>query len=96
MEFLGTPLTLESLNVLWQIIFIDVVLAGDNAIIVGMVASRVDPELRQRVILFGVGAAVVMRIGFSLVAVQLLAIPGLTFLVRMIVEGGHDLYQLAI
>ena len=96
MEFLGTPLTLESLNVLWQIIFIDVVLAGDNAIIVGMVASRVDPELRQKVILFGVGAAVVMRIGFSLVAVQLLAIPGLTFLVRMIVEGGHDLYQLAI
>lgn len=79
MEFLGTPLTFESLNILWQIIFIDVVLAGDNAIIVGMVASRVDPEIRQKVILFGVGAAVVMRIGFSLVAVQLLAVPGLTF-----------------
>ena len=79
MEFLGVPLTLDSLNILWQIIFIDIVLAGDNAIIVGMVASRVDPELRQKVILFGVGAAVVMRIAFSLVAVQLLAIPGLTF-----------------
>lgn len=67
-----------SLDVFLQIIFIDVVLAGDNAIIVGMVASRVDPDLRQRVILFGVGAAVVMRILFSLVAVQLLAITGLT------------------
>lgn len=70
-------LTLDALNVLIQVIFIDLVLAGDNAIIVGMVASRVPPEMRQKVILWGIGAAVVMRIGFSLITVQLLNIIGL-------------------
>ncbi|NND90885.1 MAG: TerC family protein [Granulosicoccus sp.] len=60
-----------------QIVFIDLVLAGDNAIIVGMVAARVPAQMRRQVILFGVGAAVIMRIGFSLVAVQMMAIPGL-------------------
>lgn len=67
----------DALNVLVQVIFIDLVLAGDNAIVVGMVASRVPAEMRQKVILAGIGAAVVMRIGFSLITVQLLAIPGL-------------------
>lgn len=70
-------LSLHTLNVFMQIVFIDLVLAEDNAIIVGMVAARVPAPMRKRVILFGVGAAVVMRIGFSLIAVQLLHITGL-------------------
>ena len=69
--------TLETFNIFIQIIFIDLVLAGDNAIIVGMVASRVPEHMRQRVIFTGIAAAVIMRIMFSLVAVQLLAITGL-------------------
>lgn len=69
--------SLDALSVLIQVIFIDLVLAGDNAIVVGMVASRVPAEMRQKVIMAGIAAAVVMRILFSLVAVQLLAIPGL-------------------
>ena len=69
--------SLDALSVLVQVIFIDLVLAGDNAIVVGMVASRVPAEMRQKVIMAGIAAAVVMRILFSLVAVQLLAIPGL-------------------
>ena len=61
-----------------QIIVIDFVLAGDNAIVVGMAASRVHPSLRARVILWGVGGAVVLRVLFALVATQLLTIVGLT------------------
>jgi YjbE family integral membrane protein len=61
-----------------QIIIIDVVLAGDNAIVVGMAASRLPIELRHRVIFWGVIGAVVLRILFALVASQLLAIVGLS------------------
>jgi YjbE family integral membrane protein len=63
---------------LLQIIVIDVVLAGDNAIVVGMAASRVAPELRARVIFWGIAGAVLLRIGFAAITVQLLAIVGLT------------------
>lgn len=79
-EFFSNLQSLEALNVLIQVIFIDLVLAGDNAIIVGMVASRVPPEMRKKVIFWGIGAAVVMRIGFSLITVQLLNIIGLKFI----------------
>ena len=68
---------LDMLRVLGEVILLDLVLAGDNAIIVGMVASRVPAEHRKKVIFWGIGAAVVMRILFSLVAIQLLAITGL-------------------
>ncbi len=61
-----------------QIIIIDVVLAGDNAIVVGMAASRLPPAMRQRVIFWGVIGAVVLRILFAVVASQLLAIVGLS------------------
>jgi YjbE family integral membrane protein len=72
------PETLQSeLIALLQVIFIDVVLAGDNAIVVGLAASRVAPELRARVIFWGIAAAVVLRIAFAAVTVQLLAIIGL-------------------
>jgi YjbE family integral membrane protein len=64
---------------LLQIIVIDVVLAGDNAIVVGLAASRVAPEMRAKVIFWGIAGAVVLRIAFAAVTVQLLAIVGLTF-----------------
>jgi YjbE family integral membrane protein len=63
---------------LLQVIIIDLVLAGDNAIVVGIAASRVAPELRSRVIFWGIAAAVGLRIAFAAVTVQLLAIIGLT------------------
>ena len=61
-----------------QVIVIDLVLAGDNAIVVGVAASRVSPELRARVIFWGIAGAVVLRIAFAAVTVHLLAIIGLT------------------
>jgi YjbE family integral membrane protein len=60
-----------------QVIIIDVVLAGDNAVIVGLAASRVAPELRQRVILWGIVGAVGLRIVFAALTTYLLAIVGL-------------------
>ncbi|WP_435167672.1 TerC family protein [Falsirhodobacter sp. 1013] len=65
-------------SALMQVLFIDVVLAGDNAIVVGMAAAGVDPAIRRRVIFWGIAGAVLLRILFALVAVQLLAIIGLT------------------
>ena len=61
-----------------KIILIDVVLAGDNAIVVGLAASQVAPELRKQVIFWGITAAVVLRILFASVTTQLLTIVGLT------------------
>ncbi|MEW6449045.1 MAG: TerC family protein [Pseudomonadota bacterium] len=68
----------QQLFALGQIIFIDLVLAGDNAIVVGLAASRVAPELRARVIFWGMAGAVILRVSFSVVATQLLTIVGLT------------------
>ncbi|MGH1419848.1 MAG: TerC family protein [Hyphomicrobiaceae bacterium] len=65
-------------NALWQIIVIDVVLAGDNAIVVGLAASQVAPQLRKKVIFWGIAGAVVLRILFASITNQLLAIVGLT------------------
>src|SRR4249920_509365 len=67
-----------NLVALVNVIIIDVVLAGDNAIIVGLAASRVAPEIRARVIFWGMAGAVILRIAFAAVTVQLLAIVGLT------------------
>ncbi len=61
-----------------NVIIIDVVLAGDNAIIVGLAASRVAPEIRARVIFWGIAGAVVLRILFAGITAQLLTIVGLT------------------
>ena len=60
-----------------QIILVDLVMAGDNAIVVGMVAASLPPDLRARVIVIGIIAATVLRIGFALITVQLLQIIGL-------------------
>jgi YjbE family integral membrane protein len=69
----------EHLWPLLQVIFIDLVLAGDNAIVVGLAASRVAPEMRSRVIFWGIAGAVVLRIAFAGVTTQLLQIVGLMF-----------------
>ena len=63
---------------LFQIILIDLVLAGDNAIVVGLAVSGLPKEMRRRAILIGLGGAVVARILFSIVALKLLAVLGLT------------------
>ena len=69
----------SEIHALLQVIIVDLVLAGDNAIVVGLVAASVPLEYRKKVILFGILAATILRILFSFVALQLLAITGLIF-----------------
>ena len=74
---LAELLTPEQITILTQIIFIDLVLAGDNAIIIGMVASKFPPDQRKTVIFWGIGGAVVLRIILTLLTAYLLQITGL-------------------
>jgi YjbE family integral membrane protein len=74
-EFLS--LSPEALAALLQVIMIDLVLAGDNAVVIGLAAAGLPPERRARAILVGIIAATVLRILFASVAVELLAIVGL-------------------
>ena len=67
----------EQILIFFQIIFIDLVLAGDNAIIIGMVASQFPTEQRKKIIFWGIGAAIVLRILFTLATAYLLQISGL-------------------
>ena len=67
----------EQTLIFFQIIFIDLVLAGDNAIIIGMVASQFPAEQRKKIIFWGIGAAVILRILFTLITAYLLQISGL-------------------
>tara|TARA_Y100000768_G_scaffold142737_1_gene106312 strand:+ start:54 stop:632 length:579 start_codon:yes stop_codon:yes gene_type:complete len=67
----------EQILIFLQIIFIDLVLAGDNAIIIGMVASQFPTEQRKKIIFWGIGAAIVLRILFTLITAYLLQISGL-------------------
>ena len=69
--------TPEQFTVLTQIIFIDLILAGDNAIIIGMVASKFPVEQRKKVIFWGIGGAVILRIILTLLTAYLLQITGL-------------------
>jgi len=71
--------SLEELSALLQVIFVDLVLAGDNAIVVGMAVAGLPAAVRPRIIFFGIVAATVMRVLFALVTVQLLQIVGLVF-----------------
>ena len=68
---------IEEITIFFQIVLIDIVLAGDNAIIIGMVASQFDQNLRKKIIFWGVGAAIVLRIAFTFIATYLLQIDGL-------------------
>ncbi|MDR6772252.1 TerC family protein [Azospirillum sp. BE72] len=70
--------TADALAALLQVIAIDLVLAGDNAIVVGMAAAAVPLAQRRKVIFWGIAAAIVLRIFFALITTQLLAIIGLT------------------
>ena len=70
-------LTPEQLTILGQIIFIDLVLAGDNAIIIGMVASKFPVEQRKKVIFWGISGAVILRIILTMLTAFLLQITGL-------------------
>jgi YjbE family integral membrane protein len=73
-EILG----LGALSAFFSVVIIDVVLAGDNAIVVGMAAANLEKQQRRRAIFWGIVAATLMRIGLALIAVDLLTIVGLT------------------
>jgi YjbE family integral membrane protein len=86
---MGEIFTAEGLTALLQVIMIDLVLAGDNAIVIGLAAAGLPAEDRKKVIVIGIAAATVMRIGFALVTTQLLAIVGL------LLVGGLLLYYVS-
>ena len=67
----------EQIIIFSQIVFIDLILAGDNAIIIGMVASKFPPDQRKKVIFWGIGGAVILRIILTLLTAYLLQIKGL-------------------
>ena len=67
----------EQIIIFFQIVFIDLVLAGDNAIIIGMVASQFPTDQRKKIIFWGIAAAVILRIIFTLITAYLLQITGL-------------------
>ena len=67
----------EQIIIFFQIVFIDLVLAGDNAIIIGMVASQFADDKRKKIIFWGIGAAIILRIIFTLITAYLLQINGL-------------------
>ena len=67
----------EQIIIFFQIVFIDLVLAGDNAIIIGMVASQFADDKRKKIIFWGISAAIILRIIFTLITAYLLQINGL-------------------
>lgn len=74
----GLTVTAAELSAFAQVILIDVILSGDNAIVIGMAVAGLAPEQRNKIIIYGILAATVLRILFASVAVQLLQIIGLT------------------
>ncbi|HWA41710.1 MAG TPA: TerC family protein [Hypericibacter adhaerens] len=75
---LDFTITLSEITAFLQVIMVDLVLAGDNAIVVGVVAASLPKHQRARVIFLGIAAATVMRVGFAVITTQLLQIIGLT------------------
>lgn len=75
--------TASGLTALFQVIAIDLVLAGDNAVVIGLAAAGLPPDLRRRAILIGIIAATVLRISFALVTTQLLSLGG-----GLLIAGG--------
>ena len=67
----------DQVIIFFQIVFIDLVLAGDNAIIIGMIASQFAADQRKKIIFWGIAAAVILRIFFTLITAYLLQITGL-------------------
>ena len=68
---------IDQIIIFFEIVLIDLVLAGDNAIIIGMVASRFDANIRKKIIFWGIGFAIILRIALTLVTSYLLQINGL-------------------
>jgi YjbE family integral membrane protein len=77
LDIFSSPELASQLTALGQVLMIDLVLAGDNAVAVGLAAAALPAEQRKKAILVGLGVAVILRIGFALITVQLLAIIGL-------------------
>jgi len=77
MDFLSSPEFMSQMIALGQVILMDLVLAGDNAVAVGLAAAALPQDQRRKAILVGLAIAVVLRIGFALITIQLLAIIGL-------------------
>lgn len=73
LSYLLTP---EAFSAFLQVIMIDLVLAADNAVVIGLAAAGLPKDLRSRAILIGIAAATVMRIGFALITTQLLSLGG--------------------
>lgn len=71
---------LETVLDLGQIIIADIVLSGDNALVIGMAAAALSPELRRKAIFFGMIVAALLRVVFALIATSLLDVPGLLFI----------------
>jgi YjbE family integral membrane protein len=85
---------MTELFALLQIIAIDALMAADNAIVVGMAAATVPAKKRKKVIMIGTAAAVVLRIAFALVAVQLLKVVGLTLAGGLLLAYvAYDMYK---
>src|SRR5215212_7192025 len=78
MEFLGLQFGAGQLGALLQVVLIDLVMSGDNAIIIGMAVAGLPRENRTKIIFWGVAGATVLRIGFAAITTQLLQIIGLT------------------
>ena len=68
---------IEQIIIFIEIVLIDLVLAGDNAIIIGLVASQFDKDLRKKIIFWGIGVAIILRIIFTILTAYLLQINGL-------------------
>src|SRR5690606_22999488 len=71
------------LSSLLQVILIDLVLAGDNAVVIGLAAAGLEPDLRRRAILIGILAATLLRIAFALITTELLSLGG-----GLLIAGG--------
>src|SRR6476659_5808507 len=74
---IASLLTPSAITAFFEILFIDIVLAGDNAIVVGALAAGLPAEQRKKVIMIGVAAALVLRVAFALLVSQLLQVVGL-------------------
>ena len=72
-----------------QIIIADLILSGDNALIIGMAAAGLAPELRKKAIVYGMVIAAVLRIVFAVVATKLLGVPGLLFIGSLLLFWGY-------
>ena len=84
----------EEITIFFQIIFIDLILAGDNAIIIGMVASKFPAEQRKKIIFWGIGGAVILRILLTLITAYLLQITGLRLIGGLLLL--HIVYKLYV